>query len=108
MIKITDISKKISSDFVLNIDNLVLEDSTNYILRGKNGSGKTTFIKIVMGLLSKDSGKIEIKGTVCGFMGTTHMIDFLTPREYFFVAGKSNGLKKSQVIERYNYINSFF
>ncbi len=58
-IEIKNLSKNMDG-FTLNIDKLDIKKGfiTGYI--GPNGSGKTTTIKLIMNMLSKDSGTIKI------------------------------------------------
>ncbi len=109
MIKISDITKKISSDFIIKANDFTFERGKTYFLSGKNGSGKSTLLKILLGIVGYDSGIIKKNGSsISGFLGIVRMVDFLTPKEYFLISGKSYGLKKREVFERYNFINSFF
>lgn len=109
MIEINNVTKKISDSFTLQINNLILQNETNYKVYGINGSGKTLFLKTILEIISKDKGHIKKENsTLSGFLGIHRMIDFLTPKEYFYIVCKSYGICKKDVIERYNYINSFF
>ena len=60
-IKIKNLSKSFG-DFSLNIKELDIKEGyvTGFI--GPNGSGKTTTIKLIMNMLKKDNGTIEILG----------------------------------------------
>ena len=51
---------------VLHDFSLQLERGRIIGLLGPNGSGKTTFIKILAGILSKNSGEIKISGRQIG------------------------------------------
>lgn len=69
MIKVTNITKKYGEKTVLNIPSLYLEQGKSYAIIGANGSGKTTFLKILAGVLSATSGKINFdKDASCVFM----------------------------------------
>jgi molybdate transport system ATP-binding protein len=50
-------------DFLLEIDILV-NDKDIHVLFGRNGSGKTTILKMIAGLTEPDSGRIVINGKV--------------------------------------------
>ncbi len=109
MIVISDVSKRISQNFELRVKDVKFEKGCNYKISGKNGSGKTLFLKIIIGLIDKDSGVIKIeRNRISGFLGISRMIDYLTPKEYFYLACKSYGIAKKEVLERFNLINSFF
>lgn len=109
MIEIYNVTKKISDSFTLQINNITLQNKTNYKVYGINGSGKTLFLKTILEIISKDKGHIKKdNATISGFLGIHRMIDFLTPKEYFYIVCKSYGICKKDVINRYNYINSFF
>lgn len=50
MIEITNFSKKYRNTTIFTNINILLEDQKTYFILGKNGSGKTTFLKCLLGL----------------------------------------------------------
>lgn len=63
MINISNIVKKYdNSNYELNIESLQLKPRHIYALLGKNGAGKSTFIKILLGILDCNQGHIEYSG----------------------------------------------
>ena len=109
MIVLNSVKKRVSKYFELFVEDLKLENGTNYKIIGKNGSGKTILLKILLGVINIDSGYLKINGnSISGFFGIERMLDFVTPKEYFFIVCKSYGIPKQEVIRRFNYINSFF
>lgn len=60
MITIENLTKRFGNKTVLNDISLQLEDK-NYALLGPNGSGKTTFFRILVELLKEDAGSISVK-----------------------------------------------
>lgn len=83
------------------IDNLDLVIPKGKIigLLGPNGSGKTTFIKLLNGLLSLDSGSILIDGNQPG-IETKKKISYLSERTYL-----DPNMKVSEAIE---YFHDFY
>lgn len=65
------------------LDNLTLKIESGKIvgLLGPNGHGKTTLIKTLSGLLSKDKGKVIIDGKRIG-VGTKKIVSYLPERSY--------------------------
>jgi ABC-type multidrug transport system ATPase subunit len=59
--KITDLTKSLGR-FSLYIDRLEIEQGRTYGLVGPNGSGKTTAMKLIAGLIEPDSGNINYEG----------------------------------------------
>ena len=57
-IVIKDLSKSFDNKIVLNRINMTLEDNSIYGLMGASGTGKTTLLRIVLGLETPDSGSI--------------------------------------------------
>ena len=62
------------------LDNLTLKIESGKIV-GPNGHGKTTLIKTLSGLLSKDKGKVLIDGKRIG-VGTKKIVSYLPERSY--------------------------
>lgn len=58
MLHIDSISKTFDGKVILDNVNLIIGNSELKILKGKNGSGKTTFLKIIASLMSYNNGKI--------------------------------------------------
>ena len=65
-IEIKNLNKKIKGAEVLKDINLHLEGGKVYGLKGKNGSGKTMLMRAICGLITPDSGIIDIDGKILG------------------------------------------
>ena len=59
--KITDLEKNVGN-FNLKIDDLYIQPGLIHGLAGHNGSGKTVLLKLIMGILEPDRGKIDLEG----------------------------------------------
>src|SRR5262245_53174142 len=69
---------------------------------GPNGSGKTTTLKVLMGLLRPDAGEVRVLGRALqdrswryevGYLPEhPYLYDYLTPREYLDYAGRLFGI----------------
>ena len=62
MIKITNLSKSYGDKKVLEDLNCTIKTGSIYGLIGANGDGKSTLLRIIMGIFQKNSGSIEIDG----------------------------------------------
>jgi len=47
---------------VVNIRAFALEEAAHVALRGESGSGKTTFLNLIAGILKPDSGRVAVAG----------------------------------------------
>lgn len=56
VLKTTDITKKYGEKIVLNKVNMTINKGDIYGFIGKNGAGKTTFMRVILSLTEKDSG----------------------------------------------------
>ena len=65
-IKIPDVNKTIKKAPILRDINLEFTGGKVYGLRGKNGSGKTMLMRAICGLITPDSGIIDINGKILG------------------------------------------
>jgi lipopolysaccharide transport system ATP-binding protein len=67
-------------------------------LIGRNGSGKTTFLKMLNGLIKPDRGRIEIRGRVGALIALGAGFNpILTGRENIYVNGSVLGLTRSEI-----------
>ena len=81
VLECTGVSKKYGKKEVLKNINLQLERGKIIGLLGPNGRGKTTFIKIINGLLTADEGDIKVSGEQIG-IESKKIISYLPDRTY--------------------------
>ena len=65
MLAITDLRKSYFSpggerSLIVDVPSFTLAAGTQLALRGESGSGKTTFLHLIAGILAADSGKMPI------------------------------------------------
>ena len=104
MLHIDSISKTFDGKVILDKVNLKIGNSELKILRGKNGSGKTTFLKIIASLMSFNSGRIFFNDIKCKKTTLRKNIFYLgdAPGFYKFLSPLQNielglSLRKSDV-----------
>jgi lipopolysaccharide transport system ATP-binding protein len=75
---------------------------------GNNGSGKSTALKLVSGILRATSGKIEVNGRVAGLLELgAGFHPELTGRENVFLSGTILGMRQSEMKRRFDEIVAF-
>lgn len=79
---------------------------------GQNGAGKTTSMKLILGLLACDSGEIEVNGMPVRYGNTAtnrfigylpdvpEFYSFMTPREYLRFCGEITGMPTKEIKNR--------
>ena len=65
-IEVKNASKKIKDREILKDINLNLESGIVYVLKGKNGSGKTMLMRLICGLIYPTKGEVRVDGKVLG------------------------------------------
>ena len=70
MIKVKNISKAFDGIKVLNQISTVFDKGKTNLIIGQSGSGKTVFIKCLLGLIESDSGYIEFDNKAFNTMST--------------------------------------
>lgn len=112
MLHITNLSKRFGDKEVLKGLTLSVPEHSIFGFIGKNGSGKTTTMKTVLGLLKPDAGEVSVAGekVVYGQTATnrhigylpdvTEFYSFMTAPEYLSFCGEITGIPKSEVKPR--------
>ena len=99
LLEIKNVNKKFGNKQILHDINLVIPRGKIIGLLGKNGTGKSTLIKLINDLLTVDSGKILINGKAVG-IESKKIISYLPERTY---------LDKSMTVEAVlNYFKDFY
>lgn len=81
LVEFKNVSKKFGTKTALDNVNIKFEKGKIYGLLGPNGSGKTTMIKIINGLLQPSDGEIFIHGNKPG-IESKKVISYLPERTY--------------------------
>ena len=77
-------------------------------LVGTNGSGKSTMLKIIAGVLEPSEGKVEVTGNICPLIELGAGFDReLTARENIYLNGALLGYRKEFIDENYDRIVEF-
>lgn len=108
MLQIAGLHKRFGDKKVLNGLDLVVPEHSIFGFIGKNGSGKTTTMKTVLGLLKADAGEILVneRNVVYGQTSTNQYIgylpdvpefySFMTAPEYLRFCGEVSGMKRAE------------
>ncbi len=112
MLHITDLYKKFGDKEVLRGLTLAVPEHSIFGFIGKNGSGKTTTMKTVLGLLKPDSGEITVNGVKVAYGQTStnryigylpdvpEYYSFMTAAEYLRFCGEISGMSREDTDAR--------
>ena len=64
MIKVKNVSKHFANETAIDYSDITFEKGKSYMLLGASGCGKSTLLNMIAGILSPESGTIEISGEV--------------------------------------------
>jgi len=88
LLRIERLSKSFGRKRVLEDFGLAVESGRVYGLLGRNGEGKTTLARILMGVIPADGGVITYKGQPIGFGQSVYKREFgYVPEDPFFYEG---------------------
>ena len=79
-------SKK-RNDLVLNNFNLTINKGECIGIKGDSGSGKTTFVNILLGLIYPDTGSVLVNNNVDAFSSNIYEKMSYTPQDSFLING---------------------
>lgn len=112
VLQITDLQKGFGDKEVLKGLNLSVPEHSIFGFIGQNGSGKTTTMKMVLGLLRPDAGEILVAGEMVQYGQTKtnrhigylpdvpEYYSFMTPTEYLTFCGEITGMKQEEIKPR--------
>ena len=86
ILRIENLSKSFGKKKVFENLDMTLEEGKVYGLLGKNGEGKTTLVRIIMGIIPSDTGKISYKNKKINFKDSYYKkeIGFIPEESIFF------------------------
>src|SRR3989338_768802 len=84
MIAIKNVSKKYFRETVVSGISLAVRDGTVFGFLGQNGSGKTTTMKMIVGITAPSAGTIEIDGESTGDISIHEKIGYMPEAPYFY------------------------
>ncbi|MCR5604691.1 MAG: ATP-binding cassette domain-containing protein [Lachnospiraceae bacterium] len=107
MIKLENIKKSYGKVEILKGVNMQINKGDIYGLIGKNGAGKTTIFKMILGLSEKNDGTVSIEGSTnekelmenrskIGFLVGTKFYNYLSARENLKYYATVKGIKNSK------------
>lgn len=112
ILNIADLKKSFGDKTVLKGVSLSVPEHSVFGFAGKNGAGKTSTMKAVLGLLRADSGEIRVAGEKVSYGQTPsnrhigylpdvpEYYPFMSAAEYLSFCGEIAGMKKSEIRAR--------
>lgn len=75
---------------------------------GKNGTGKSTLLKVIAGVLIPDEGTVQVRGKVAPLLELrAGFSDELSGRENVYLVGSLHGMSKDEIDSRFEAIIEF-
>lgn len=108
ILQIKNLTKKYKKSIVLNDVSINVRENTIYALLGPNGAGKSTTLKVISGLLKKNSGELLFNGhswsrkdliDIGALIESAPLYGNLTARENLDVINTILGLPKERIQE---------
>lgn len=102
--------KRVSFDEFWALRNISfsIEKGESFALIGSNGSGKSTMLKIISGILTPTKGRVFVNGSIAPLIELGAGFDYdLTGRENIFLNGAILGHSRKTMLEKYDEIVDF-
>ena len=112
ILTVSDLHKRFGSQQVIDGLSFLVPRGSVFGFIGQNGSGKTTTMKMVLGLLRPDSGEITVCGQRVRFGQTStnkhigylpdvpEFYNYMRTREYLRLCGEITGMSKAAIGKR--------
>jgi ABC-2 type transport system ATP-binding protein len=118
MIQIKELLKTYNKTVAVDIPKLEIGNGIIGLV-GNNGAGKTTLFRLLLDLIKANRGEVlsnekdvakseDWKAYTAAYIDEGFLIQYLTPEEYFYFAGKLHNLTKADVDEHLAHYFSFF
>jgi len=111
LLRVNQLKKSFTNDDgekydIIDIESFVLEEAEICGLSGESGSGKTTFLHLIAGILTPDSGSIEFRGVDTGLLSSSER-DNLRADKIGYIFQSFNLLQGFTVLENLEIAMSF-
>jgi ABC-2 type transport system ATP-binding protein len=112
ILELNHVSKKFGENKVIKDLSFHAPEHSVFGFIGKNGAGKTTAMKMILGFLKPDAGEIKVCGEKVSYGNTKtnryigylpdvpEFYSYMSPKEYLRLCGEITGLKKELIKER--------
>jgi ABC-2 type transport system ATP-binding protein len=101
LLEANNITKRYGDKLIYNNANMVINRGDSIALMGHNGCGKSTFLKIICGLTTIDSGEIKSISKIKYNYIPEHFPQMnITARKYITLIGEIDGLRKTECVHR--------
>lgn len=112
ILELRNVSKSFGNHVVLNNLSFTVPEHSVFGFIGKNGAGKTTSMKLILGFLKAEAGEIRVCNELVSYGNTKtnryigylpdvpEFYSYMTPREYLKLCGEVTGLGKNIIKER--------
>lgn len=112
MLTLSHIEKHFGEKQVLRDVSFSVPEHTVFGFVGQNGAGKTTAMKLILGLLPLSSGQITVNGSAVSYGNTDtnrfigylpdvpEFYSYMTPAEYLSFCGEITGMPKQEIKKR--------
>lgn len=97
---VRSVSKSFGRRRVLDDVSLEVPAGTSLAIVGANGCGKSTLMKICAGLVSPDSGTVQVHGALGYCPQDMGLAGYLTPDDHLAWFGRPAGLRRRAAVER--------
>lgn len=100
-----NIAKRYGNKVLFDGLNFKINQGTFYLIKGQNGAGKTSLLKIIAGLVRPDKGVRKVylsskHGKLFGFVFDNLPDINFTVFEYIYLVGRISGIKKNILLEK--------
>jgi len=83
-ISLDSVYKKFNDNYVIKDLNFSFPSGETALLKGKNGIGKTTFFRLIAGIIKAQKGKIETMGGIPTQNKIRSLVNYMGPNDGFF------------------------